>query len=397
MLLPTPFHPKTSLLNENNEWRNWSGFMVAGTYEPTHEREYYAIRNAAALIDVSPLYKYDLLGQDAERLVNKIVTRNVKKCDLGQIMYSPWCDENGHMIDDGTIWRLAENHFRITAADPNLRWFQDCGFGLDCLVADVSNELAALALQGPNSRPILREVTTGIELENIGYYRLASTTIAGIPLTITRTGFTGDLGFELWFSPEYAERMWDVLMEVGYRYGLLPAGMVALDIARIEAGLLLIEVDYISSTRALIDSRKSTPFDAGLAWTVALDKGSFVGRKALRAEAARGSRWALVGLEIDWPVLESLFAVQDLPPLVAGRASREAVPVYNENGRQIGQATSRTFSPILKKYIALATVESEFAQEGFPLSIEVTVEFTRQQCPARVISIPFYDPVHKRK
>lgn len=397
MLLPTPFHPKTSLLNENNEWRNWSGFMVAGTYEPTHEREYYAIRNAAALIDVSPLYKYDLLGQGAERLVNKIITRNVEKCDLGQIMYSPWCDENGHMIDDGTIWRLADNHFRITAADPNLRWFQDCGFGLDCLVADVSNKLAALALQGPNSRSILREVTTGIELKNIGYYRLASTTIAGIPLTITRTGFTGDLGFELWFSPEYAERMWDVLMEVGHRYGLLPAGMVALDIARIEAGLLLIEVDYISSTRALIDSRKSTPFDAGLDWTVALDKGSFVGRKALRAEAARGSRWALVGLEIDWPILESLFASQDLPPLVAGRASREAVPVYNENGRQIGQATSRTFSPILKKYIALATVESEFAQEGFALSIEVTVEYNRQQCPARVISIPFYDPVHKRK
>lgn len=397
MPLPTPFHSRTSVLNENNEWRNWSGYLAAGTYEPTHEREYYAIRNAAALIDVSPLYKYDLMGQDAERLVNKIVTRNVEKCSIGQIMYSPWCDENGHMIDDGTIWRLAENHFRITAANPNLRWFQDCGFGLDCHVADVSDKLAALALQGPNSRLILREVTTGIELNNIGYYRLEWATVAGIPLTITRTGFTGDLGFELWFSPEYAEKMWDILMETGRRYGLLPAGMVALDIARIEAGLLLIEVDYISATRALIDSRKSTPFDAGLAWTVALDKGAFVGRNALEAEAARVSRWALVGLEIDWTVLESLFAAHDLPPLVAGRASREAVPVCNDNGRQIGQATSRTFSPVLKKYIALATVESEYAQEGFPLSIEVTVEYTRQQCPARVISTPFYDPVHKRK
>ncbi|MGD2048828.1 MAG: aminomethyltransferase family protein [Chloroflexota bacterium] len=384
-------------MNEKQEWRNWSGYLAAGTYEPTHEREYYAIRNSAALIDVSPLYKYDIQGLDAERLVNKIVTRDVKKCGLGQIMYSPWCDENGHMIDDGTIWRLAENHFRITAAEPNLRWFQDCGFGLDCQVRDVSNNLAALALQGPNSHKILQEVVKDVEVGGIGYYRLAPATIDGIPLTITRTGFTGDLGFELWFLPEHAEEIWDLLMEAGQWYGLLPAGMVALDIARIEAGLLLIEVDYLPANKALIDSRKSTPFEAGLDWTVALDKGVFVGRRALEAEAIRGSHWALVGLEIDWPVLESLFATHDLPPLVAGRASREAVPVYNDNGRQIGQATSRTFSPVLKKYIALATIESEFAHEGFDLSIEVTVEYTRQQCPARVVSTPFYDPTHKRK
>lgn len=397
MPIPSPFHNRTSVLNENQEWRNWSGYLAAGTYEPTHEREYYAIRNSAALIDVSPLYKYDIQGPDAERLVNKIVTRDVKKCGLGQIMYSPWCDENGHMIDDGTIWRLAENHFRITAAEPNLRWFQDCGFGLDCRVGDVSDNLAALALQGPNSHKILQEVVKDVEVGGIGYYRLAPATIDGIPLTITRTGFTGDLGFELWFLPEHAEEIWDLLMEAGQWYGLLPAGMVALDIARIEAGLLLIEVDYLPANKALIDSRKSTPFEAGLDWTVALDKGVFVGRRALEAEAIRGSHWALVGLEIDWPVLESLFATHDLPPLVAGRASREAVPVYNDNGRQIGQATSRTFSPVLKKYIALATIESEFAHEGFDLSIEVTVEYTRQQCPARVVSTPFYDPTHKRK
>lgn len=383
-------------MNENQEWRNWSGYLAAGTYEPTHEREYYAIRNSAALIDVSPLHKYDIQGLDAERLVNKIVTRDVKKCGLGQIIYSPWCDENGHMIDDGTIWRLAKNHFRITAAEPNLRWFQDCGFGLDCQVMDVSDDLAALALQGPNSRKILREVAKDVEVGGISYYRLAPATMAGMPLTITRTGFTGDLGFELWFLPEYAEEIWDILMDAGQRYGLLPAGMVALDIARIEAGLLLIEVDYMPANKALIDSLKSTPFEASLEWTVALDKGVFVGRRALESEANRGSQWALVGLEIDWPVLESLFAAHDLPPLVAGRASREAVPVTNENGRQIGQATSRAFSPILKKYIALATVEREFAYESLTLSIEVTVEYTRQQCPARVVPTPFYNPPQKR-
>lgn len=396
MPVPTPFHSRTSVLNENQEWRNWSGYFAAGTYEPTHEREYYAIRNSAALIDVSPLYKYDIQGPDAERLVNKIVTRDVNKCGLGQIMYSPWCDENGHLIDDGTIWRLAENRFRITAAEPNLRWFQDCGFGMDCQVMDVSDDLAALALQGPNSRRILQELTMDIEIGGISYYRLAPATIAGMPLTITRTGFTGDLGYELWFLPEYAEEIWDILIEAGQRYGLLPAGMVALDIARIEAGLLLIEVDYIPAKKALIESRKSTPCEAGLDWTVALDKGVFVGRRALKAEADKGSQWALVGLEIDWSYLESIFAAHDLPPLVAGRASREAVPVYNENGRQIGQATSRTFSPILKKYIALATIEREFVHKDLDLSIEVTVEYSRQLCPARMVSTPFYDPPHKR-
>lgn len=299
------------------------------------------------------------------------------------------------MIDDGTIWRVSENHFRITAADPNLRWFQDCGFGFDCTVTDISDKLAALALQGPNSRQILQEVVNEADLNDIDYFHLAQASIANFPVIITRTGYTGDLGYELWMAPDQAENIWDLLMEAGRHYGLLPAGMVALDIARIEAGLLLIEVDYISSAKALTDARKSTPFEAGLGWTVALKKDSFIGHQALREEIAEGSRWAFVGLEIDWPVLESLFAAHDLPPLVVGRASREAVPIYNENGRQIGQATSRAFSPILKRYIALATVEKEFEKEDMEIFIEVSVEFTRQRCPARVVSTPFYDPDHK--
>jgi len=396
MSLATPFHNRTAALNENLEWRHWSGYFAAGTYEPNHEREYWAIRNSAAIIDISPLFKYDLIGPDAMRLVNKIITRDVSHCAEGQIMYSPWCDENGHIIDDGTVWRIGKNHFRMTAADPNLRWFQDNGFGMRAEIKDVSSNLAALALQGPLSGQVIQEVVSDPGLESLPYYHLLQTTSPGFPLTITRTGFTGDLGYELWVSPEYALQLWDLLLEVGQGYGLLPAGMVALDIARIEAGLMLIEVDYISAQRALTEARLSSPFEAGLGWTVALNKGPFIGRKALRAEKEAGPAWDFVGLEIDWPALEKLFAAYDLPPLVAGRSSRQSVPVYNENGRQIGQITSSTFSPILKRYIALATVEVAYAKPGSALQVELTVEYMRQKCPARVVKKPFYNPAHKR-
>ena len=397
MPLGTPFHDRTAVLNENLEWRNWSGYFSAGTYEPNHEREYWAIRNAAALIDISPLFKYDLTGPDALKLVNKIVTRDVSKCAEGQIMYAPWCDKSGHIIDDGTVWRISKEYFRMTAADPNLRWFQDNGFGMRVEVKDVSANLAALALQGPLAGQVIRELAPNADIEALAYYHLMTTKEPGFPLTITRTGFTGDLGYELWVSPEHALRLWDLLLDVGRGYGLLPAGMVALDIARIEAGMLLIEVDYVSSQRALTEARLSSPYEAGLGWTVALNKGPFNGRKALTAEKEAGPKWDLVGLEIDWPALEQLFAAYDLPPLVAGRSSREAVPVYNQNGRQIGQITSSTFSPILKRYIALATVEIAYAKPGAQLKVELTVEYKRQTCPAEVVKKPFYNPAHKKE
>jgi aminomethyltransferase len=396
MPIPTPFHPKTSALCESYEWRNWSGYLAAATYEPTHEREYFAVRNSAALFDISPLFKYEISGPEALRLVNRIVTRDVSKCAVGQVLYSPWCDEDGKVIDDGTISRLANDRFFITAADPNLRWFQDCGFGLDAEVVDVSGDLAALALQGPHARNILKAVASGVDLDQLKYFHLAQAKLNDFPLTITRTGYTGDLGYELWLAPQYAGRLWDVLMEQGHGYGLTPAGMVALDMVRIEAGLLLIEVDYISTHKAVINSQKSSPFEIGLGWAVALDKKDFVGRKALVAEQKQGSSWQFVGLEFDWPALEKLFAAVDLPPLVVGRASRAAVPIYNYRGRQIGQATSLSFSPLLKKYIALGAVESQYGAPGTPVNIEVTVEYARQSCAATVVKTPFFNPDRKR-
>ena len=299
------------------------------------------------------------------------------------------------MIDDGTVQRLQENHFRITAADASLRWFQDCGLGMAVNIENVSEKLCALALQGPNSRNILKEIFTGADLDSLKFFWLADGEIDGFPVTISRTGYTGDLGYELWVAPENALKLWDALMETGRGHGITAAGLDALDMVRIEAGLLLIEVDYISSMKALIEARKSSPFEAGLGWSVKLANKDFVGRKALLAEKEKGSRWNLVGLEVKWQDIERLFDAVDLPPLVAGTASRLAVPVYKK-GKQIGQATSSTFSPLLKKYIALATLKTEYAEPGTKVNFEITVEFVRKQAEATVVQTPFFNPERKR-
>ena len=401
MLLETPFHPRTAALCRSRRWRNWSGYASALSYEPGHEHEYYAVRSGSALFDVSPLRKYEVTGPDAAALVDRVVTRNVFCCAEGRVLYTPWCDEAGKLIDDGTVQRLSADTFRVTAADPCLRWFQDCALGMDTTVRDISLDLAALALQGPTSRDILTRLVTGADIGSLPFFALAEGQIGTAPVTITRTGYSGDLGYELWVHPTHALDLWDALMETGRGYGLAPAGLDALDIARIEAGLLLKDVDYVSSWTALIESRKSSPYEAGLGWTVEPRPGrDFVGGKALEREAATPSRWALAGLEVDWPRVEERFAAVGLPPLVAGRASRDAVPVYAGEGRaaerQIGYVTSSTFSPILKKYIALATIHRDFAEPGTRVQIELTVEFVRHRVPATVAKTPFFDPPRKR-
>ncbi|MCY3704563.1 MAG: aminomethyltransferase family protein [Gammaproteobacteria bacterium] len=396
MLLETPFHPRTATLCHHRRWRNWSGYAIALSYEPSHEYEYYAVRSGAALFDISPLRKYEITGTDAAALVDRIVTRNVADCPEGRVLYSPWCDEAGKLIDDGTIQRLDADRFRITAADPCLRWFQDCGLGMDASVRDISLELAALALQGPTSRDILARLVTGADIASVPYFGLGEGSMGTIPVTITRTGYTGDLGYELWVRPEHALDLWDALMETGRGYGITPAGLDALDMARIEAGLLLKEVDYVSAWTALIESRKSSPYEAGLGWAVQPRPGrDFVGRRALEREAAQPSKWAFAGLEVDWPRIERRFASVGLPPLVAGRASREPVPIF-ATGAQVGFVTSSTFSPILKKYIALATLQRDFARPGGRVDFELTVEFVRHEVPATVVKTPFFDPAHKR-
>ena len=379
---------------EGQTWRRWAGYLVASAYELTHDREYTAIRNSAALIDVTPLYKYMVTGPDAARLLDRVVTRDVQKLKVHQVMYTPWCDAHGKVIDDGTITRLGDQTFRMTAADPTLRWLTMNAVGMDVKLEDISDTMGALALQGPLARVILQKAADG-DIDGLKYFRMTEATVRGVKVTVSRTGYTGDLGYEIWMPSEGALAVWDALMDVGNAYGIVPAGIWALDIARIEAGLIMADVDYTSSVKALIESQKSSPFELGLGWAVSLEKGPFVGKKALVAEKAAGSAWQFVGIDVDWESLEEQYAEVELPPKLPSIAFRSSVPLYDGN-RQIGYASSGCWSPLLKKYIALAHVEAAFSRPGTVLKMEVTVEHCRKQAVARVAATPFFNPERKR-
>ena len=393
MPVGTALHERTFALCESLNYREWSGYYAVSSYEPHHEHEYNAIRNAAALIDVSPLFKYRITGRDATRLVDRIITRDMRKVAVGQVIYTPWCDERGKVIDDGTVSRLEENTYRWTAADPSLRWFSQNAVGMDVLIEDISEQVAALALQGPTSGRLLMRVSDG-GIENLKYFRVTTAKIAGVEVDISRTGYTGDLGYEIWIPADRAVKVWDALIEEGRAFDIHPAGMLALDVARIEAGLLLIDVDFNSSKKAIIESQKYSPFEMGLGRLVHLDKGRFVGQAALLAEQKRGPVREIVGLEVEWTGMERLYEAVGLPPTVSPIASRVAVPIYYQ-GTQTGKATSTTWSPTLKKLIALGSVKREHTKIGTQLEMEMTVEAVRHRVGATVVKTPFFNPKRK--
>jgi aminomethyltransferase len=392
MPIGSAFHERTFPLCESLNYRDWAGYYAVSAYEAHHEHEYNAIRNSAALIDVSPLFKYIITGRDATRLVDRLITRDASKLAVGQVYYTPWCDEQGKVIDDGTVSRLAEQRYRWTAADPSLRWFVQNAAGLDVAIEDVSEQVAALAVQGPTSGALLRQVADA-DIESLKYFRVTSGSIHDVPVDISRTGYTGDLGYEIWMPWDRATRVWDAIVAAGDPFDLRPVGMLALDVARIEAGLLLIEVDFFSSRKALIPSQQYSPFEMGLGRLVQIDKTPFVGQAALRREKAAGPPRQIVGLELDWPQVEALYEKLELPPQVAAAASRIAVPVYRKV--QVGKATSTTWSPVLKKMIALATVDAGAAPAGTRVEMEVTVEAVRHRVSATVTPTPFFNPPRK--
>jgi aminomethyltransferase len=389
----TPFHPRTFALCESLNYRDWSGYYTVSTYETHHEHEYNAIRNAAALIDISPLFKYIITGPDATRLVDRVMTRDVRAMEVGQVFYTPWCDEQGMVIDDGTISRLDEQRFRWTAADPSLRWITQNAAGLRVQIEDVSETTAALALQGPMAARVLRAAADA-SIETLRYFRVGHGHIAGVPVDISRTGYTGDLGYEIWMPSERAIDVWDALITAGAAFELKPAGMLALDVARTEAGLLLLDVDYVGSRKALIPAQRYTPYEMGLSRLVSLDKGAFVGRAALIEERRRGARRQIVGLEIEWSEVEALYDKAGLAPVAPAATSRVAVPVVR-GSKQIGRATTTAWSPTLKRLIALATIDKPHYEEGTRVEFEITVEGARHFVGAKVVHTPFFNPSRK--
>jgi aminomethyltransferase len=394
----TAFHERTFALCQSLNYREWSGYYTVSSYEVHHEHEYNAIRNAAALIDISPLYKYMVEGKDATKLVNRVITRDINKVKPGQVIYCCWCDEQGMVIDDGTITRLEENKYRWTAADPSLRWFRQNGLNMDVQITDISESVAALALQGPTSGKLLKSVAEA-DVASLKYFRMTSGKIAGLPVDISRTGYTGDLGYEIWVPMKdgsEAVKVWDALMEAGRSFDIHPAGMLALDVARIEAGLLLIEVDYNSSKKALILEQKYSPYELGFGKMVHLEKENFVGKSALQQQKKNGVPRQLVGLEMDWVEIEERYEKFGLTPAAPAQASRVHVPVYL-GSKQVGKATSTTWSPLLKKMIALASVETALSQPGTKLQMEITIEAVRQKVTATVAKLPFFNPERKTK
>ncbi len=395
MPIPSPFHPRLERLCTSYRWKDWAGYYAVCSFDHGPDLEYTAFRQAAGLIDVSPLYKYDVRGADAALFLSQLLVRDIRKLAIGRVTYCCWCDDEGKVVDDGTVTRWGERRFRLTAAEPSLRWFERAIGGQRVTVEDVTERVAALALQGPRSRVILADCSDA-DVDKLKFFRATEAQLDGVKVGITRTGYTGDLGYEIWVDADAALPVWDAVIDAGRNHAIEPAGLDALDMTRIEAGFIMLDVDYYSSPRVVLDSRKSSPFEIGLGWTVDLERDPFVGQTALAAEKRRGSEWQLVGLTADYSELEQLYESYGLPACLPATASREPVPVF-QGDRQVGRATSHMWSPILKQQIALASVRSEVAALGTRLSIEHTVEFERSSVSAEVVATPFFNPERKRK
>ena len=406
MPIPTPFHPRTSALCESMRWKDWAGYYAVCSFDTHHDREYFAFRHATGMIDVSPLFKYDVRGEDAASFLSRVMAKDIRRLEVSQVAYVCWCDDDGKVIDDGTVSRLDEDHYRVTAAEPSWSWLQRYSRGFDFALEDTTERIAALSLQGPTSRDILREASDA-DVDALRFFRTTRATIDGIDVWISRTGYTGDLGYEVFVDvgvddggrgqdPDRALRLWDALMAAGEPFGIEPAGLDAMDVTRVEAGFIMNGVDYFSANHAMIDAHKSTPYELGLGWTVDLDREPFTGQAALRREKEAGPATKFVGIELDWDEHEALFAAHDLPPEVCTSAWRDPVPVYDAFGRQVGKATSGAWSPTLKKNLALAEIDAACAAIGRQLRFEVTVEYERKTVTCTVRKRPFFDPERKR-
>ncbi|HXV36447.1 MAG TPA: aminomethyltransferase family protein [Myxococcota bacterium] len=394
MPIRSPFHDRVAPFCTSYAWKQWAGYYAVSHFGESHLPEYWAFREASAITDITPLFKYVVQGRDAARLLSRMAVRGFAKLPIGSVAYTCWCDANGKVIDDGTVSRLGEDRFFLTAAEPTLSWLTRLGRGLEVELADVSETISALSLQGPTSREVLRQCSDA-NVDRLGFFQTASAKLDGVEVQISRTGYSGDLGYELWCDARDSLRVWDALMAAGRSYGIEPAGIEALDMARIEAGFIMLGVDYYSAPRVTIAARRSSPYEIGLERCVKLDRGAFMGQEALRAEAARGPEWKLVGIEADWAELEQLYESYDLPPALAPAASRASVPLYSDR-KFVGQVTSTVWSPLLKRYIALASVKAPFAALGTKLELEHTALYERRTVSARVVERPFFDPERKR-
>jgi aminomethyltransferase len=409
MIRTTPFHERTSALNETGLWEHWSNHLVAVRYQMSEKFEYYAIRNAAGLFDTSPLYKYRIHGPDAERFLAGVLARDPRKCPVGKAQYTLWCDDRGFVIEDGVLLHVAPDEYRLTAAEPNLAYFQALAGGMDVGIEDVSQAWGILSVQGPYARDLIR--ATAPNAAELGYFELIDTRIDGVPVTVSRTGYTGDLGYEIWVPAENAVKVWDAIWAAGAGRGVIPFGMTALYMARIEAGLLLLDVDFRSSRFAWTDSDRSTPIELGFGWMfrdLASGNGSesgrrngtngraFIGSDAIRRELRdRTSRWQLTGLVVDWRDYDRIYDEAGLIPPKDHTPIQDEYYVYDDDLNQLGYATSQMYSPMLQRHIALARVPLDRSTPGSRVKLELAVSHRYEYFDAEVARLPLFNPARR--
>ncbi|MEM7799240.1 MAG: aminomethyltransferase family protein [Chloroflexota bacterium] len=399
----TPFHPRTGPLNETMIWYDWAGYLAAPKYQHSELFEYYAVRNSAGLLDTSPLFKYRFIGSDAEALLCKALARDIRKCRVGRAQYTIWCNEAGYVVEDGVAMHVAENEYWLTAAEPNLRYFRQIARKLkldDVQIDDISESYGILALQGPRSLTILNELTP--DVADLRFFRLVETTIAGHSVTVSRTGYTGDLGYELWIPAESCVDVWDALMATGRGHNIVPMGMNALKMSRLEAGLLLLDVDFHSARYAWTDAEQDTPIELGWGWmfkTLAKDDRDFIGRQAIEAELAnRTSRHHIVGLILDWEDYQRIHREAGINPPMDGVFEEGTFNLYRISDtpwEYAGYATCMIYSSLLRSHIALAKLPPDLCTPGTEVDFELQVIRRSVNVKARVAELPFFDPRRK--
>ncbi len=405
MYTVSPLHSRTSRLCRSSIWIPWGGCILPGCYTDSIQDESLIIRHSAALFDLSPFSKYYVRGREALAFVNQLCPRNFTKVKDNHVTYTAWCDPDGKVRQEGTIFRFAEDAYAIYSGEPDLEWFRQVAAGYDVEIEDRSRAEATLALQGPYSARILQSISD-IDFARLPYFGIARGRIADVPCVVSRTGFTGDLGYEIWLAASSAVRVWDAILATGRYVDARPCGLLALDIARVEAGFILangtypstlimgelmVRGDFCRSTAAIVDEQKVSPYEIGMGWSVDLSKADFIGRPALAEDQRLGVKRQFVGIEIDRDAYEQLYAGSGLQPDYPPRVAQWVVPLYAlHGGRQIGHITSRVWSPYLGKYIALGFVETKWATPGAPAEMECTVMYERRRTPCWVAETPFF-------
>ncbi len=399
----TPFHSRLAPLNQTGIWKHWSGYLVAPAYQYSVTNEYYAIRNSAALLDTSPLFKYRISGSDAQKFLTRVMARDIKTCRPGRAQYTVWCNDQGFVLQDGVIMQVGEGQYWMTAAEPAIRYFRQLarksGFH-NLLIEDISTEYGILALQGPHALNILDRLTDAAA--PLDYFDVTETRIGETPVIISRTGFTGDLGYEIWVPAAAGPGIWDAVMDAGSGFNITPLGTTALKMARVEAGLLLLGVDFHSARFAWVDAQRESPGELGWNWMfrkLVDDNRNFVGRAAIESELnQRTGRWTTVGLSVDWHEYERVHLEAGIMPLKHELYRETTMSIYRRGTRAwdyAGYASSLLYSPLLQQPLAIAKLPLDLATPDTEVDLEIPVIRRPVNVLARVQRMPFFDPPRK--